>query len=107
MDTDSLGEDDPVVPGSVEIAKSRGLLVAPLEVKTSRGCIVVSRRRLDDNESRATVPQPSLELRHQRAANAKPLGVRVHGDPVQVERSIGGRRRAETDVADQLLAIEG
>ena len=97
---EACGEDDPVVGRGVEVAHAGCLGVAHACVELlSVLRIVGARRRLDDEQTRPRVAELALHSLDERASDSAPLRGRIHGEPVQIVRALGRRRRAEAGVA--------
>ena len=62
MNRDELGEDDPVVPGCIEIPDARGFAISALVVEPAGRLVIGPRRRLDDDQTSVTLREPELDL---------------------------------------------
>src|SRR2546428_7850560 len=77
---------------------------APRVGRGGRG-VVLTRRRLDDNQPTAVDFQPLLDRGEQRGSDTTALPGCVHHDPVQVRRADRAGRRTPAGVADELVAV--
>ena len=68
----------------------------------ARRGVVGARRRLDDQQPRFALAKPPLDLVEQLRARAFALKRRMRGDPIEIVDAIRSRRRAVTDVSDEL-----
>ena len=77
-------------------------MIAVRLVKPARRRVVVSRRRLDDEQPSFPLTKTALDLAEQLRPAAFALKRRVHRDPIEIVCAIGARRRAVAHVSDEL-----
>src|SRR5689334_785507 len=92
----------PGIARGVEVGEARGFRHAVHFVELSRRRIVVSRRRLDDEQPSFSLTKTALDLIEQLRSAAFTLKRGVHRNPIQIVCAIGARRRAVAHVSDEL-----
>src|SRR2546427_2256444 len=99
--------DAQVVAGGVVAGEPCRRSVPPPLVEGARGGVFGARRGLDDDQSSVIGRQLVLDRAQQMRADLLPLPRGVDDDPVEIEGSLGARRRAPTRVSHELVARIG
>src|SRR5664279_72241 len=94
-----LAIDDFIVGETVEILDPGDLVITAAFIEPDGWCVTLLRRRFDQEHAPALPPDLILDETQQELADSLALLLRIDGDPVEVENTVGVRRRAVADIA--------
>src|ERR1019366_4109319 len=94
-----LAIDDFIVRETVEILDPGDLVITTAFIEPDRWCVAFLRRRFDQEHAPALPPDLILDETQQELADSLALLLRIDRDPVEVENTVGVRRRPIADIA--------